>query len=388
MLDCQNININIKFLIKNDYNSLQYIILVFYKIIKLAIKNYGYILQYEPKLSVKNTYIQPILLTEKMTNEIIKLAIQNNCEHLVLQYVRFSENTIEYEIIKLAIRNNCVHQALRFFRLSKEQMTYIRNNNFWSNKIIKKNSDNQTLQYILIERLSIEIIKLAIKKNSDHRTLQYILIEKMTDEIIKLAVQNNYKALQYVPIEKISIEICKLAVQNNCKALQYVPIEKLSDEIIKLAVRNNSKALRYVPIDKMSIEIIKLALKNNGYVIIHVPIEKMSEEIIKLALENNSYILLHIPESKITDDIINFVIEKDGYNYNILQYLPIEKMPSDPITFEPIHKDRAILIHKQLYDAKSLSKYIELNINATIPHNRKPFTKKMLQNIYNKSNYV
>jgi hypothetical protein len=139
----------------------------------------------------------------------------------------------------------------------------------------------------------------------------------------------------------------------------------------------------------MSDEIIKLALKNNGYVIIHVrlSIEKMSEEIIKLALENNSYILLHIPESKITDDIINFVIEKDGYNYNILQYLPIEKMPSDPITFESIHKDRAILIHKQLYDAKSLYKYIESNINATIPHNRKPFTQEMLLDIYIKSNY-
>ena len=186
----------------------------------------------------------------------------------------------------------------------------------------------------------------------------------------------------------MSYENCMLAVQNNYKALKYIPKEKISIEICKLAVKNNSKALRYIPKKKMSIEIIKLALKNNGYVIIHVPIEKMSEEIIKLALKNNSYILLHIPESKITDDIINFVIEKDGYNYNILQFLPIEKMPSDPITFESIHKDRAILIHKQLYDAKSLSKYIELNINATIPHNRKPFTKKMLQNIYNKSNYV
>ena len=183
----------------------------------------------------------------------------------------------------------------------------------------------------------------------------------------------------------MSYENCMLAVQNNYKALKYIPKEKISIEICKLAVKNNSKALRYIPKEKMSIEIIKLALKNNDYVIIHVPIEKMSEEIIKLALENNSYILLHIPESKITDDIINFVIEKDGYN--ILQYLPIEKMPLDPITFEPIHKDRAILIHKQLYDANSLSKYIESNINATIPHNRKPFTQEMLQDIYNKSNY-
>ena len=186
----------------------------------------------------------------------------------------------------------------------------------------------------------------------------------------------------------MSYENCMLAVQNNYKALKYIPKEKISIEICKLAVKNNSKALRYIPKEKMSIEIIKLALKNNDYVIIHVPIEKMSEEIIKLALENNSYILLHIPESKITDDIINFVIEKDGYNYNILQYLPIEKMPSDPITFEPIHKDRAILINKQLYDAKSLYKYIESNRNATIPHNREPFTQEMLQDIYNKSNYV
>jgi hypothetical protein len=242
---------------------------------------------------------------------------------------------------------------------------------------------------VLQEKQTDEVIKRAVRNNCEHIALQYVPIEKMNDKIIKLAVQNNYKALQYVSIDKISIEICKLAVQNNYKALQYVPKEKMNDEIIKLAVQNNSKALRYIklPNEKMTIEIIKLALKKNGYVIIHVPIEKMSEEIIKLALENNSYILLHIPESKITDDIINFVIEKDGYNYNILQYLPINKMPSDPITFEPIHKDRAILIHKQLYDAKSLLKYIQSNINATIPHTRKAFTQKMLQDIYDKSNY-
>ena len=57
----------------------------------------------------------------------------------------------------------------------------------------------------------------------------------------------------------------------------------------------------------------------------------------------------------------------------------------DPITYEPIHKDRAILIHKQLYDANSLSKYIESNINATIPHNRESFSEEMLRDIYDKS---
>jgi hypothetical protein len=62
-------------------------------------------------------------------------------------------------------------------------------------------------------------------------------------------------------------------------------------------------------------------------------------------MENNSYILLYLPKNKITDHIINFAIEKDGYN--ILQYLPIENI-------QPIHKDRAILMYKQLYDAKSL----------------------------------
>jgi hypothetical protein len=67
--------------------------------------------------------------------------------------------------------------------------------------------------------------------------------------------------------------------------------------------------------------------------------------------------------------------ETDSYINNI----------EDPITYEPIHKDRAVLIHKQLYDANSLSKYIESDINATIPHNREPFTEKMLRDIYNKS---
>ena len=288
-----------------------------------------------------------------MSEEIIKLAVRNNCEHQSSQYGYVQIKRITNEIIKLV-------------RLSEERITNVRN-------II----ENEIIIFALKNNLwseNINIIKLAIQNNSKFL------------EICMLAVQNNYKALGYIPIEKLSDEISKLAVQNNYKALKYIPKNKKSDEIIKIAVQNNSKALRYIPKEKMSIEIIKLALKNNGYVIIHVPIEKMSEEIIKLALENNSYILLHIPESKITDDIINFVIEKDGYN--ILQYLPIEKMPLDPITFEPIHKDRAILIHKQLYDAKSLYKYIKSNINASIPHNREPFTEEMLLDIYNKSNYV
>ena len=67
--------------------------------------------------------------------------------------------------------------------------------------------------------------------------------------------------------------------------------------------------------------------------------------------------------------------ETDSYITNI----------EDPITYEPIHKDRAVLIHKQLYDANSLSKYIESDINATIPHNREPFTVEMLRDIYDKS---
>jgi hypothetical protein len=30
----------------------------------------------------------------------------------------------------------------------------------------------------------------------------------------------------------------------------------------------------------------------------------------------------------------------------------------DPITYEPIHKDKAVSIHKQVYDANSLSETI------------------------------
>ena len=328
MLDLQNINH-----IYNFFKSLEHIYKLPEKklekqidqIIKVAVKRDGNSLQYMP--------------IEKQTDEIIKLAVQNYGDEL--QYVHTRKGYLESAFDRTV------------------------------------QSHTETLELacrltVPIEKLSDEIIKLAIRKNDEHIVLRYFRLSE--EQISRLK-------------NEIEDEIFMLAVQNNYKALQYIPIEKLSDKICKLAVGNNSKALRYVPIDKMSIEIIKLALKNNGYVIIHVPIEKMSEEIIKLALENNSYILLHIPESKITDDIINFVIEKDGYNYNILQYLPIEKMPSDPITFESIHKDRAILIHKQLYDAKSLYKYIESNINATIPHNRKPFTQEMLLDIYIKSNY-
>ena len=372
------------------------------EIIKVVVKNYRNLLQYvqsqKETLDTLHVHVQSLMVTlpeNKKTYKNCKLAVINYSNSL--QYVRLFEDKKTDEICKLAVQNNLV-------RLSEEKITFVRNiiedkiiklvlavqnNIIWSDEMIKyaiKCNCVEVLQDMPIENITDEIIKLAVQNNS--KALGYIPIEKLSDEICMLAVKNNYKALGYIPIEKSSNEICMLAVQNNYKAFQYVPKNKTSDEIIKIAVKNNSKVLRYVPIEKMSEEIIKLALKNNGYVIIHVPIEKMSEEIIKLALENNSYILLHIPESKITDDIINFVIEKDGYNYNILQYLPIEKMPSDLITYEPIHKDRAILIHKQLYDAKSLYKYIESNRNATIPHNREPFTQEMLQDIYNKSNYV
>ena len=64
--------------------------------------------------------------------------------------------------------------------------------------------------------------------------------------------------------------------------------------------------------------------------------------------ENNRIYPITVLQLEKTILVDEKTIEKDGYNYNILQYLPIEKMPSDPITFEPIHKDRAILIHKQL----------------------------------------
>ena len=61
----------------------------------------------------------------------------------------------------------------------------------------------------------------------------------------------------------------------------------------------------------------------------------------------------------------------------------------DIITHEPIHIERAIYIHKQVYDANSLLESIvysyKHNEIATIPHNREPYTKEMLLNIYYKS---
>jgi hypothetical protein len=61
----------------------------------------------------------------------------------------------------------------------------------------------------------------------------------------------------------------------------------------------------------------------------------------------------------------------------------------DIITHEPIHVERAVYIHKQVYDANSLLESIVFSYKhneiATIPHNREPYTKEMLLNIYYKS---
>jgi len=61
----------------------------------------------------------------------------------------------------------------------------------------------------------------------------------------------------------------------------------------------------------------------------------------------------------------------------------------DIITHEPIHIERAVYIHKQVYDANSLLESIvysyKHNEIPTIPHNRESYTKEMLLNIYYKS---
>ena len=65
------------------------------------------------------------------------------------------------------------------------------------------------------------------------------------------------------------------------------------------------------------------------------------------------------------------------------------KIKKDPVTYKPIHKDRAIIIYNKLYDANSLSEtiihYYNKNELATIPPNKDDFTEEMLRNIYDKS---
>jgi hypothetical protein len=70
------------------YKSLSNDVLLTDEIIRLAVQNNGFVLQYLPK--------------EKITYEICKLAVQNNC--FALQYM--SDDKITDEIIILAIQNN------------------------------------------------------------------------------------------------------------------------------------------------------------------------------------------------------------------------------------------------------------------------------------------
>ena len=57
------------------------------------------------------------------------------------------------------------------------------------------------------------------------------------------------------------------------------------------------------------------------------------------------------------------------------------KSKKDPITYKPIHKDRAIIINNKLYDANSLSEtiihYYNKNELATIPPNKDDFTEEL-----------
>jgi hypothetical protein len=62
----------------------------------------------------------------------------------------------------------------------------------------------------------------------------------------------------------------------------------------------------------------------------------------------------------------------------------------DPISLDKIHKDNAIFIDSNIYDANELlnyiiNKYLSNDYNITIPHNRKPITRNMYDYIYNKT---
>lgn len=64
-----------------------------------------------------------------------------------------------------------------------------------------------------------------------------------------------------------------------------------------------------------------------------------------------------------------------------------------PIYSNPVHIDKNIFIDKQLYDVENLYNYIKYKFIkdkeiARIPHNRKPFTEEILENINNRSNIV
>ena len=100
-----------------------------------------------------------ILIPKKyMTDEIIKLAVQNNGE--ALRYV--PEKYMTYEIIELAVQNN-----------------------------------GEALKHVPEKYMTDEIIKLAVQNNG--LALEYVPEKYMTEEIIKLAVQNNEEAFMFVP---------------------------------------------------------------------------------------------------------------------------------------------------------------------------------------------
>jgi hypothetical protein len=95
------------------------------------------------------------------------------------------------------------------------------------------------------------------------------------------------------------------------------------------------------------------------------------------------YNLLNQSGGGYTDDEFKNILEKTDENGFLVEKLFVEKKLEDPITLEPIHKDKAILINNQIYDVNSLFESINEGLN-TVPLDRQAYKLTELLDIRNK----
>ena len=149
---------------------------------------------------------------------IIKLAILNNSKHLELQKEKITSVT---DIDASLQQAQQVYQARMTEKIIKSA---VQNN---KKHLIYCNARHT------IDKTTNKIIKSALKNNGYIIIYVRLSIEKMSDEISKLALENNINILQYIrlPKDKITIDIIK---KDGYDILEYILIEKMLSDLITL----------------------------------------------------------------------------------------------------------------------------------------------------------
>jgi len=219
-----------------EHQSLQYGYILIKKITNEIIK----LVPEEKITNVKNIIENEIIKFALENNlwsdniNIIKLAILNNNKHLELQKEKMTCSTdIDAHI------HICANISLQQARMTEKIIKSAVQNN--KKHLIYCNARRT------IDKTTNKIIKSALKNNGYVIIYVRLSIEKMSDDISKLALENNINILQYIRLSKniITNDIIK---KDGYDILEYILIEKMLSDLITLESIETIDVHKNIPI--------------------------------------------------------------------------------------------------------------------------------------------